>query len=137
MLSHLQSRMETSRCIRWNRYKGETQLGAVRCVIRLYRVIIIIARCAQKRTAMNTEISNRIIKDSQDGITLGTGRERAAEVVVQVARKLGPMRAANGASDTTMADIGRDAAKMERMRALGSEYSLAWTATLAVVTQRI
>jgi hypothetical protein len=34
-------------------------------------------------------------------------------------------------------DVGRDAGKMECMRTLSSEYSLAWTASFAVVTQRI
>lgn len=47
------------------------------------------------------------------------------------------MGTANGASDTSMADIGRDAGKMECMRALSSEYSLTRTASLAVVTKRI
>lgn len=42
---------------------------------------------------------------------------------------------ANGASDTTVSDIGRDAGKMDCMRTLSSKYSLTWTATLAVVTQ--
>ena len=106
------------------------------CFIRLNRIIVIITRRAQERTAMNTEGSNRIIEDSKNGVTLVTRSERT-KVVVQVARELGPMGTANGASDTTMADIGRDAGKMECVRALSSEYSLAWTAALALVTQRI
>lgn len=137
MLGYLQSWMETSWCIWWNRGKRETQLGAIGRVIRLNRIIIIIAGGAQKRTAMNTEGGNGIIKDSQNGIALVTRSERTRKAVVQVARELCPMGAANGASDTTVADIGRDAGKMECMKALGSEYSLARTAALAVVTQRI
>ena len=34
------------------------------------------------------------------------------------------MSTADGAGDTTMADIGGDAGKVERMRALGCEYGL-------------
>ena len=41
------------------------------------------------------------------------------------------MGTTNGASDTTMADIGRNAGKMECVRALTSEYSLTWTVALA------
>ena len=54
-----------------------------------------------------------------------------------IARELGPMSTANGASDIAMADIGKDASKMEYVRTLGCEYSLPWTASLFVVTQRI
>lgn len=86
---------------------------------------------------MNTKVGNGIIKDSQDWITLVTRSERIVEVVVQIARELGPVRTADGTSDTTMADIGRNAGKMESMQTLSSEYGLAWTATLAGVTQRI
>ena len=58
-----------SRCLWWNRCKRETQLVYLRCIIRLNRVIIIIAGGAQKSAAMYSEGSYRIIKNLQDGIT--------------------------------------------------------------------
>lgn len=87
---------------------------------------------------MNTEGSNGVIEDLKDGIALVTrGSERVIEGVVEIARELSPVGTANRASDTAMADIGRYAGEMESMRALSSEYSLAWTAALAGVSQRI
>ena len=66
-----------------------------------------------------------------------TRSKRTRKSIVKVAGELSPMSSANGASDTAVADIGRDAGKMECMGTLSSEYSLTWTAALAVITKRI
>lgn len=59
-------------------------------------------------------LKNRVILVARDGTSWR----------VKVAGQLGPMSTANGAGDATMSNIGRDAGKMECMRALSSEYSL-------------
>lgn len=46
---------------------------------------------------------------------------------------MGPLGTADGTGDTSMADIGSDAVKMEGVRALCCEYSLAWSSARAVV----
>ena len=60
----------------------ERESTFIKCFIRLNRIIVIITRRAQERTAMNTEGSNRIIEDSKNGVTLVTRSERT-KVVVQ------------------------------------------------------
>lgn len=119
------------------RHQRKTQLGTVRCGVGLDGVIVIIANRVQKGAAMNTEGCNGIIKDSQNGISLGAGSGRTTNRLVQVAREPGPVGTADRASDATVPDIGRDAGKMESMRALSCENSLAWTASLTDITHRI
>lgn len=103
---------------------------------RLNWVIIIIASRAQERAPVDTESGYRVIKDLEDGISWVARREGTTRWV-QIAWQLSPMGTTDGAGDTTMADIGGDAGKVECMGALGREYSLPRALSLAMVTQRV
>lgn len=103
---------------------------------RLDWVIIIIASRAQEGAPVDTESGNRVIKDLEYGISWIARRERATRWD-QIAGKLGPMGTADGAGDTTMADIGGDAGKVECMGALSREYGMRRALSLAMVTQRV
>lgn len=85
---------------------------------------------------MDAESGNRVIQDLEDRVS-SVARRQGTPRWVQIAGQLGPMGAANGAGNTTMANIGGDAGKVESMGALGREYSLPWAAPLAMVTQRV
>lgn len=105
-------------------------------MIRLNWVIIIIVSRAQEGAPVDTESGNRVIKDLEDGVR-SVARREGTPRWVQIARQLSPMGTADGAGNTTMADIGGDAGKVESMGALGCEYSKTWGAALAMVTQRV
>ena len=118
----------------WERYDREMEARMVWRVVWFNGVIIIISSRAQKRTPVNPKIGNRVIKNPEDGISLVASQRTRRWI--QVAGQLGPMCATNGACDTTMANIGGDAGKVESMRALSSEYSRAW-ASAGAVTQGV
>lgn len=71
---------------------------------------------------MDPESGYGVVKNPKNGVIL-VARD-GTSWRVKVAGQLGPMSTANGAGDATMSNIGRDAGKMECMRALSSEYSL-------------
>lgn len=99
----------------------EMETRLVGSVVRLDRVIIIVASRAQKGSPMDPGIGNGVIKDLQNGVCL-VGVEGTSSI--QVARQLGPMSTADGASHTTMAHIRGNASEMERVGALSCEDRL-------------
>lgn len=105
-------------------------------MIRLNWVIIIIVSRPQEGVPVDTESGNRVIKDLKDGVSWVARREGTPRWV-QIAGQLAPMGTADGAGNTTMADIGGDAGKVESMGALGREDSLPWVPALTMVTQRV
>lgn len=110
---------------------GETEVRMIGVSVRLDGIVVVVTGRSEEGSPLDSESGDGVVKDSKNGICLVAASVGTLQVTGEM--RVRPMSTANGAIETSMADIGGDAGEMESMGALCGEDGLPRTAAAAVV----